>query len=376
MSEVIRVAVLGGGAGGLTTAADLTFRGHCVNLFELPAFQEKFAPVMERGGVEVLGKKKRDNTSIGIRQIGFAKLNRITTSIEKAMEDVELVMIVVPAFAQRAFIDICSPYLRDDQVLLLSPGRTGGALMAERALMENNVTAKVMMAETSTLFYATRIVGPAQLMVYADKVCLYTAVLPANMTARTLKVINRAYPEFVGVSSILETGLYNIGAVFHPAPAIFNTGWIEATGGSFKFYAEAMTPSVIRVMEAVEKERLDLCESFGLKRKGIVEILNEYYGDLYPGWSLYEVAHKSEVYASIMGPPSMTARFISEEIPNTLVPMSLLGKVSGVPTPTMDMLIEISSIMNGCEYRRDGRTLEKLGLSGMDVGAIKKRVGL
>jgi opine dehydrogenase len=285
-------------------------------------------------------------------------------------------MIVVPAFAQKAFIDVCAPYLKDGQVLLLSPGRTGGALMAEKALRENGVKANVMIAETSTLFYATRIVGPAQIMVYADKICLYTGVLPVSKTAETLRVINKIYPEFIGVSSILETGLYNIGGVFHPAPALLNAGWIESTGGNFKFYAEAMTPSVVRVMEAIEKERLDLCEAFGLKRKGIVDILNEYYGNLYPGWSLYEVAHRSEVYASVMGPPSMTARFISEEVPNTLVPMTLLGRASGVRTPTMDILVDVANTMNGYDYRKEGRTLEKLGLSGMSVAEIKKRVGL
>ena len=376
MGEPLRVAVLGGGNGAQTTAADLTFKGHCVNLYQLRSFKEEFSPVLKRGGIEVVGKKKKDATAIGIREIGFAKLNKATIEIEEAMEGVELVIIVVPAFAQRPFIDICAPFLRDGHVLLLSPGRTGGALMAAKALKENGVGADVVIAENSTLFYATRIVGPAQVMVYADKMCLYTGVLPASRTAEAMRVLNRVYPEFVGVSSTLETSLYNIGGVFHPAPALLNAGWIESTRGDFKFYAQGMTPSVVKVMEAIDKERMDLCEAFGLKRKGIVEILNEYYGNLYPGWSLYEVAHKSEVYASIMGPPDMTARFISEEIPHTLVPMALLGKMSDVPTPVMDMIIDISNIMTGCDYRKDGRTLEKLGLNNMSVVEIKQRVEL
>lgn len=376
MGETLRVAVLGGGNGGQTTAADLTIRGHRANLYQLPSFKEEFAPLLLKGGVEIVGKKKKDNTTIGIRKIGFIKLNKVTTEIEEAMEGVELVMIIVPAFAQKQFIDVCSSYLRDGQVLILCPGRTGGALLAEKALKENGVKADVIIAETSTLFYATRIVGPGQVMVYADKVCLYTGVLPTYRAEEAMKVINKAYPEFIAVSSILETGLYNIGCVLHPAPAIFNAGRIESTKGDFRFYPEGMTPSVVRVMDAIEKERLDLCEAFGLKRKGIVEILNEYYGNLYPGWSLLEVVHKSEVYTEVKGPASMTERFVSEEVPCTLVPMTLLGKMVGVPTPIMDMLIDISNIMNGCDYRKEGRTPEKLGLSGMRLAEIKERVGL
>lgn len=367
---------MGGGNGGQTTAAHLTFRGHCVNLYQHPSYKEEFLPILKKGGIEIVGKKKKDHTALGIREIGFAKLNKATIEIEEAMEGVELVMIVVPAFAQRPLIDACSPYLRDGQVLLLSPGRTGGALIAQKALEENGVSADVIIAENSTLFYVARIVGPAQVMVYADKVCLYTGVYPVSRTEEAMKLIHQVYPEFVSVSSILETGLYNIGGVFHPGPAILNAGRIESTKGNFKFYAEGMTPSVVRVMEAIDKERMDLCEAFGLKRKGIVEILNEYYGNLFQGWSLFDIARRSEVYAHITGPGSMTARYVSEEVPNTMVPMALLGERVGVPTPMMDSVINIANIMNECDYRIEGRTLEKLGLRGMSIAEIKKRVGL
>ena len=377
MGEPLRVAVLGGGNGAQTTAADLTFRGHSVNLYQIPSFKEEFNPVLQRGGVEVVGNKKKNNaTVLGLKEIGFVKVNKVTIEIEEAMEEVDLVMIIVPAFAQRPFLDICAPFLKDGHVLLLSPGRTGGALLAEKALIENGVEADVIIAETSTLFYATRICGPAQVMVYSDKVCLYTGVLPASRTSDAMSVINRAYPELVGVTSVLETSLYNVGGVFHPAPALLNAGWIESTLGNFKFYNEGMTPSVVRVMESIDKERVDLCEAFGLKRKGIVDILNEYYGNIYPKWSLYDVAHKNEMYTAIKGPPAMEARFVSEEVPHTLVPMTFLGKTAGIPTPTMDMMIDIANIMNRCDYRKDGRTLEKLGLSGMDITEIKNRVGM
>jgi len=46
MSQPLKVAVCGGGRGGTAIAADLTFMGCRVNLFELPKFKQSFEPIM------------------------------------------------------------------------------------------------------------------------------------------------------------------------------------------------------------------------------------------------------------------------------------------------------------------------------------------
>jgi opine dehydrogenase len=42
-----------------------------------------------------------------------------------------------------------------------------------------------------------------------------------------------------------------------------------------------------------------------------------------------------------------------------------MGRAFGVPTPTMDALIVIGGVLNGRDYRAEGLTLERLGLSGV-----------
>jgi hypothetical protein len=52
--------------------------------------------------------------------------------------------------------------------------------------------------------------------------------------------------------------------------------------------------------------------------------------------------------------------------------MSALGTAAGVRTPAIDALVELVRNMTGKEFAVEGRTLERLGLSGMDAPQIRR----
>jgi len=52
------------------------------------------------------------------------------------------------------------------------------------------------------------------------------------------------------------------------------------------------------------------------------------------------------------------------------VAIAELGRVGGVPTPCADAVIDIASIVAARRYRRDGLTLERMGIAGMTVGEV------
>ena len=79
-------------------------------------------------------------------------------------------------------------------------------------------------------------------------------------------------------------------------------------------------------------------------------------------------------YRGIKAPPSIDHRYISEDVPMSLVPLSSLGAMLGVPTPAIDMIIQLGSILHSTNYRAVGRTVESLGLAGLSVKQIRQRV--
>ena len=71
-------------------------------------------------------------------------------------------------------------------------------------------------------------------------------------------------------------------------------------------------------------------------------------------------------YQATGTPKSLDHKFITEDVPTGLIPMSALGRAAGVRTPAIDALIEVVQSMTGKDFAAEGRTLERLGVSGMD----------
>ena len=51
--------------------------------------------------------------------------------------------------------------------------------------------------------------------------------------------------------------------------------------------------------------------------------------------------------------------------------MAALGRLAGVPTPTIDAQIHLLSEATGIDYASEGLTLERLGLAGRNAAALK-----
>ena len=97
----------------------------------------------------------------------------------------------------------------------------------------------------------------------------------------------------------------------------------------------------------------------------VKEALLRYYGHQgFNGNSLYEMFRDSPIHHPARGPRSTDHRMISEDIPYGLVPYTSFAELANVPTPTMDALITIASVINQVDYLQTGRTVESLGLSG------------
>ena len=67
-------------------------------------------------------------------------------------------------------------------------------------------------------------------------------------------------------------------------------------------------------------------------------------------------------------------KYISEDVPVGLMPMRALGAAAGVPTPRIDAVVELACTLAGDEFSDTARTLERMGLAGMDARGIKRVV--
>lgn len=349
------IAVIGAGHGGLAMAGHLSVMGHSVHLYNRG--EDRLWGIKSTGGIEVEGEIA-----------GFARIDVITTSMEEAINGVELIMVVVPALAHRWVAEQMAPYLRDGQIVVLHPGRTMGALEFKQVLVEQKVTADVIVSEAQTFLYASRTVGPAQSHIFGIKNSIPVASVRAHLIPHVISKLRQFYPQFVPGDNIFKTSFENIGSVFHPAICILNSGWIE-DDADFKFYHMGATESVARVLEKVDQERVSVAEALGIRAISARQWFYMAYSTT--GDTLYEAMRKNPGYRAILAPKTLKMRYLEEDVPCSLVPISSVGKMFNIPTPSIDALIHLASILNSTDYLNNGRTAERLGISGMNLRQLR-----
>jgi opine dehydrogenase len=353
----VKVAVIGAGNGGQALAGYLSVKGVSVNLFN-------------RSEKRIKSLKKNGGIQLGGRFTEGADLDCITTNIEEALDSVDLVMVVVPAQAHRYVAKICAPHLSDGQVMVLNPGRTGGALEVKNTLAECGAGEKVCVAEAQTFLFVSRVVG-SEARITGIKNVVPVAALPSSDTEKVMHMLKKIHTSFTEAENVLETGLSNMGAVFHPSTMIFNIGRIESEG-DFSYYFEGITPQVAHFLEKLDRERRKVAHALGVRTCAAREWLKEVYNSC--GGSLYGRIQDNGKYKGVAAPTTVEHRYIFEDIPTGLVPIASLGNCLGVRTPVINSVIDIATQFYGIDFRKTGRTVESLGLQGMGVQEIVEYV--
>lgn len=348
--------VLGAGHGGLAMAGHLGLKGCRVNLYNRSF--EKIRPVRRRKGIKVEGEVK-----------GIGKIDLASSNIEECLDDVEILMVAIPANGHRFIAQICAPYLKEHHIVILNPGRTGGALEFLHTLRQEGLKEFPFIAEAQTFIYASRVLGPSHAKVFSIKNSVPLATLPAYWIPGVVKVINRVYPQFVPGDNIFKTSFDNIGAVFHPALTVLNAGWIEETHGDFEYYIQGASRSISEVLEKLDKERQEVAAALGIKAMSARNWLYTAYSAT--GKDLYESIHDNPGYLGIKAPDRLHHRYIDEDVPMSLVPIASIGTMLKVKTPTINSIIHLASIMRDENFWETGRTVDRLGLKDLSIKEIR-----
>jgi opine dehydrogenase len=359
--EMLQITIIGAGHGGKAMAADLAIRGFAVRLYNRTYHN-----------IEVIAARHGIELTLEDGQPAFGRLQLVTSDIQAALNGSHLIMVVIPASGHSDIARVCAPYLRDDQMVVLNPGRTGGALAFRHTLQEAGCTANVTIAETETFLFAARSEGPAEARIFRRKNSVPLAALPATRTQSVLDMLEEIYPQFIAAPNVLYTSLNNMGAIFHPALTLMNMGWIEASNGDFQFYIDGVTPATARILERLDRERVTVATAMGINAQAALDWLEQAYSAR--GANLYEAIQNNPGYMGIKAPRTIQHRYIFEDVPYSLVPMAAFGRRFGVDVQGIEALIQLACVVHGTDYRHRGRDLASMGLEGLSIEEITRLV--
>lgn len=361
-----RVTVIGAGPGGCAGAAEFTRAGFDVTLYNRG--QARLEPIRAAGGVHLIAE--------GVDH-GVVPLAGLTTSIEEALASSDTVLIMAPTSALADYAAVMAPHLRDEHRILLAPGHTGGALSFRAAAGRLRPSARPLIGETHTLPYICRATAPGQVTLWSRTKELLVAALPADRIDELMTWFAPLLPTLTPVGSVLETSLSNHNAVMHPAGMILNAGWIERTGGDFRYYSEGHTAAVGRVIEAVDRERLAIGTGLGLQLTTFLDAFHAAGATSDEAWasgSAERAITESAPNREIKAPSSLDDRYIHEDFGCGLVPFLAFAQVAGVPAPTIAALISLTECATGFPLSSAGLNADRLGIAGLDRDGLLQLV--
>ena len=345
----MEIAVIGGGHAAYAAAAEQSEKGHTVRLWRRDG--EALAAVREHGALSVTDHR-------GTREVPLAL---ITDDLAAAIRGAELVLLPLPCTAHADLAARLAPLWEDGQVAFLPPG-TFGAYILAKAMRDAGNAAGVSFAETGTLPYLARKQAEdhVRISVYATR--LPTGVFPARDSDAALETIRRAYPAAEPLRDLLDGALMNAGPIIHPPLILMNAGPLEHFE-AWDIHNEGTQPSIRRVTDALDAERIALREALGYGAPHFP--LADHYDDQRDEWMYGNASHERLTDSGDWREKIdlIEHRYMAEDTALGLSFWASLSRRAGVEMPLTAGMLAMGGAIAGRDFYGEGRTLENLGLT-------------
>lgn len=342
----MNITIIGAGNTGLAMAAHSAEQGHRVTLWNRS--EETISQLIDTHTIYSNGKVN-----------GEFELHLVTTDMKEALIDPDVVLIATPSFAHKDLAEKIGKNISKETLILLCPGRTFGALEFKVVYDDFNQQFNQTIAETQTSIYTCRKTGADSVEIISIK---YNVLFSAADSQENDTIFERLpahlQRQLEPAESIIETSIGSVGMILHCAPSLLNIGWTEHEKYEFKHYTEGITLSIAKLLERIDEERIQVSKKLGTEVESVKEWLKRVYK--VEGETLYESIQNTEAYETIDAPNILDNRYITEDVPNGLVPLESAGLYLGLEMKHTSMIIDLASSLLDKDFRESGRDLNKV----------------
>jgi opine dehydrogenase len=339
----MRYALIGLGAAGSGLAVSLAKAGQAISgWFDRDA--ETRRAVDAAGGLSYEG----------INGQGAVTLPRASPSAADAIDGASAIIVSTTADRHEEVARALASALLPDQLVVLHCGYVGGARMFSQALRAAGGIENPLLAELNNTVHLCGKINAATVAMRAEKRWLELAAEPTVLRHAATQAFLAHFPGYTTTERTLESGLNNPNPIGHVPATIGNAVLLgrdlgDMTTGVLNF-EEARLGKVNTIAAAFEAERDRLIMALGLDPLPS----SVFSARAYPaGTRLFGGVPRFG--------PKLQERFLTEDLPCSLVPMESIGRWIGCPTPITTAMIELSNVIAGADFRADGRTVERLG---------------
>lgn len=380
-----RILVCGGGNGAHCLSALAASREnlevHVLTLFQDEA--DRWTKLMEDTNMK-LSIVNNDGTESELN----SKPRIVTKDPVKALEGVEIIFLVVPAFAHAQYFSVITPHLRANTLIVGLPGQAGFEFQCRSILGDKAATCTI--ASFESLPWACRILEfgkHAQILGFKESLGMsYFSGSECSHSFEIVKTIQEMLGEKPKIKVIQNYIAINLMAksIIHP-PILFGKweSWDGKPLPEKPLFYQGVDETQANLLSKVSDEVLATGKELEKLRSGIdmSEVIHifDWYKIYYKDQvtdksSLMSAMRTNKAYDGLVHPmtandngfvPDFTYRYTAEDVPFGLVVMKGIAEIAGVDTPTIDQIIAWA------QQKLDKEYIVGRKLSGKDIASAR-----
>jgi hypothetical protein len=358
-----------------------------------------FADEAERWSAAMKCPRWNDSFGPGMEltlDTGKKLLSRPTeiTNDPKIVAKVNVVVLAVPSFAHGQYFEAFAPHMQPGTIVAVMPARSGGDILFAKTLGDK---AKDMtFVGFETLPWACRFTDwGRRATILGTKENILAAVTPPSNTKKALSTLQGllgVFPKIDESPNNFGISLRNPGAVIHPG-VMFGRWCDEKWDGKplkeKPLFYQGVDEFTQTVLEGITNEIQEIKKAVVAKVPGLelkdACTLYQWYMDCYTNQisdksSLMRAMNTCSAYTGLTHPmkengdgtymPDLKYRYLAEDVPTGLCFMKGTAEIFGVPSPTMDKVLEWAQKCIGLEIIVGGK------MSGKDIAKTRAPQGM
>ena len=346
----MKVAIVGAGNAGCAQSIKLIQNGHQVNLIKTShsMHDENFECILRTGEIRCLDTTDK-NREFALRP------NMITRDIEKGLEGVDVVMILVQSLQHKNLAPRIAPFLNEGQIVFIIPGNMGSIQFAKHTKGRH-----VIYVEGESTPYDARIIEPGKVEILFKNVRNAVSFLNKE-DENKLPVITSLFGthEYLR-TNIIESTMHNPNLIVHTIGAIMSASRIENENGEFWMYREAFSPSIWNIINQLDDEKKQVIQAYGGEHNISYLDACKWRNEKDLSVDSFAVFKSYAASGGPKGPENLNTRYIYEDVPMELCMLEKLAEKKGIKTPIASALISIASALKSTDYRSIGYSFEEI----------------
>ena len=357
----MKIAVIGAGRIGWATAGHMALSGHMVRLFEFSDFQESIAELSQTNILKVINVSPETNLPQG-----DVHLDYVGPDERKALDGADVVLVAVPAFAERRAAEVCAPWLVSGQLVVMLAGCIYGSIQFLKTVRERGNKCDITVIEMNNSPYAARKIGGSTTRIGCYKRGVGIASFPGKSGKEAWETCVSLFPCVELWDSLLATGVSNPSTGVHSTAVVFNPRYVEEKEEVFMYqngkHLSAVGEAIGRVNIDMDNERMQLDGIVG-SLKPWRYVFRDWYGYLgVHGEALIEIMSSNPGLAGGLLPTSFDNRFLTEDVSMGIWPLVELLERYGFSCDVCKSVAIVASSLSGIDLKSTARTLKTLGL--------------